>query len=65
MPGTARWKAQHLLALNTLQAMGAEMQDYFENRTEGWQEGERGQAMMSRLELLDDVIAAVQELEIN
>lgn len=62
MPGTPRWKAQHALAIATLEAMKDEMQDYLEARTERWLEGERGQDMASRIEQLDDIIATVEDL---
>ena len=64
-PGTTRWKAQHLLALNTLQDMAAQMQDYFDDRTQRWQESERGEAMTARLEMLDEVLAALQEFQVD
>ena len=62
LPGTARWKAQQVLVLTTLEAMRAEMQSYFDDRTERWQDGERGEAMTERLEQLDDLITATTEL---
>ena len=62
LPGTVRWKAQHVLVLTTLEAMRAEMQSYFDDRTERWKDGERGEAMTERLEQLDDIIAVTAEL---
>ena len=63
LPGTRRWKAQHALVQATLEAMRDEMQDYFDERSDRWREGERGQAMADRLEQLDDLLAAAQSLE--
>ena len=65
LPGTARWSAQRDLVLATLEAMHEEMQDYFDDRTEVWQEGQRGQAMTQRIEALADLVAAVEELDIS
>ena len=65
IPGQARWKAQHSLAQATLKAMSEEMHGYFDERSQRWQESERGETMAGRLEQLDELIAAVQELEMD
>ncbi len=41
------------------------MHGYFDLRSQTWQESERGETMAGRLEQLDELIAAVQELEMD
>lgn len=61
LPGTARWKALHAQAVAALETMQAEMQGYFDDRSEAWQEGDRGEAFRDRL---DDVEAALDALNL-
>ena len=63
LPGTSRWSAQQTLVLSILETMHDEMQDYFDERTEVWQEADRGQAMTQRIEAISDLIAAAEALE--
>ena len=65
IPGQARWKAQHSLAQATLETMSEEMHAYFDERSQSWRESERGETMAGRLEQLDELIAAIQELEMD
>jgi hypothetical protein len=56
VPGTARWNAAlqnvHLL----LEQICQEMQDYYDERTQRWKEGERGTAFRLRLKWLKDYL---------
>jgi hypothetical protein len=65
LPGTARWSGQRLLALTVLGTMRDEMQAYYEDRTERWQESDRGQAMAERLDDLDAIFDSVDSFEVN
>jgi len=51
------------LVLSILETMHDEMQDYFDERTEVWQEADRGQAMTQRIEAISDLNAAAEALE--
>jgi hypothetical protein len=62
MPGTRRWAAMTGQALLLLQTVQAEMQDYYEQRSECWQGSERGEGLAERLQALQEVVAAVEEL---
>ena len=41
-----------------------EMQTYYEQRTETWQEGERGERFLERLEALQELHGAIDELDL-
>lgn len=60
MPGTRRWAAMREQALWLLQKVEEEMRDYYDQRSEGWQGSERGEAMAERLQALEEAIAAVE-----
>lgn len=62
IPGTRRWAAMTGQALLLLQTIQAEMQDYCEQRSDLWQESERGERMGERLQALQEAIATVEEL---
>jgi len=62
MPGEARWRALLELAVNALQTAHDEMEEYAEDRTEAWQESERGEALRERIEALEGVIADAEEI---
>jgi adenosyl cobinamide kinase/adenosyl cobinamide phosphate guanylyltransferase len=65
LPGIARWSAQKIPVCSTLEDMRDQMQDYFDDRTERWQESDRGQAMIQRLEEIEEIIALVDSLNVN
>lgn len=62
IPGTRRWAAMTGQALLLLQSVQAEMQDYYEQRSDRWQESERGERMGERLQALQEAITTVEEL---
>jgi hypothetical protein len=62
LPGTRRWAAMTEQALVLLQTIQEEMEEYHEQRSQQWQESERGEAMGERLQALQEVIAAVEGL---
>jgi hypothetical protein len=63
LPGTARWTAALSSARRLLETVQAEMLAYFEERSELWQEGERGQAFTDRLEALESVLSSLDDVE--
>jgi hypothetical protein len=63
LPGTARWQAAVSSARLLLETVQAEMQAYFEERSEAWQEGERGQQFTERLEALEAGLSSLEEMD--
>ena len=52
----ARWRALHEQAVSALRTLQTEMQDYYDERSEAWQDSERGEAHLSRVEALESVL---------
>jgi hypothetical protein len=63
MPSTARWNALLAMAKAALDAARNEMQEYYDDRSETWQAGERGEAMQERIDALDTILADLEGLE--
>ncbi len=57
MPGEARWQALNAHALAALETIQSEMQAYFDDRSETWQESDKGEAFQERIEALADKLA--------
>jgi hypothetical protein len=62
LPGTRRWTAMTGQALLLLQTVQAEMADYYEQRSERWQESDRAASLAERLQLLQEAIAVIEEI---
>jgi hypothetical protein len=56
IPAEKRWKTALSQALRLIEQTRDEMQAYTDDRTEQWQESERGEAMQERIESLDSII---------
>ena len=63
MPGTARWNALLAQARAAIGTAQEEMQAYFDDRSEEWQEGERGEAMQARIDALEAISGDLEALE--
>jgi hypothetical protein len=61
MPGTARWNAALTLALRLVEEVSEQMQDYFDERSQTWQDSDRAQDFTTRL---DNVEAAREALDL-
>lgn len=61
MPNTPRWTAMLDAARAQIETARDEMQSYYEERSEQWQEGEKGEAMQERITQLETAIEALQE----
>jgi hypothetical protein len=59
MPAAPRWNALLEAARANIETAKEEMQGYFDDRSEEWQEGERGQAMQERIEQLETALDAL------
>lgn len=60
--GQARWTALLNQAHWSLETTQAEMQAYFESRTENWQESDKGERFQERLEALDELKESLELL---
>jgi hypothetical protein len=61
VPGTARWRAAIAHAAALLTTVKDEMLAYFDDRSETWQDSERGAAHQERIDALEEVLAALDE----
>jgi len=60
MPGNARWSQAIAVARCLLTEVAEEMQAYFEERSEQWQESERGEPHQQRVQELQDIVDALE-----
>ena len=65
LPGMARWKALHAQASAALDTMQAEMQSYYDDRSETWQESERGTAFQEMLDQVEETRSAIDDLTLD
>ena len=61
-PSPSRWRGLLRQATRLVETTGQEMEEYYERRSERWQESERGEAFLERLEMLRETQAALEEL---
>ena len=62
LPGTKRWAGLQEQASALLETMRDEMQEYYDNRTDEWKEGDRGQALQERIEALESLLSDLETL---
>jgi hypothetical protein len=62
MPGTPRWNAALRYITQMLTSVQAEMADYFEARSESWQEGQRGEDHQATMASVEAVLDALSDL---
>ena len=60
MPGEARWTGALRQVHWLLETIISEMEEYKEERSEQWQESEKGWAFAERLESLQDVLNSLE-----
>jgi hypothetical protein len=61
-PGWSRWNASFAAAKELIASTLSEMQDYFDDRSESWQESERGDNHQERMASVDEVLEALSDL---
>lgn len=61
LPGPRRWQALTQHALLLLQIVQEEMQHYYDERSERWQESERGEAFLERLQAIQEAHSATED----
>ena len=62
MPGTARWTAMMTAAYDLLNSAEAEMTAYYDDRTEQWQESDKGNEFERRLDNLREIVEQLADL---
>lgn len=62
LPGHRRWQALLRQADLLLRTVQEEMQDYFHERSETWQQGERGEAFLESLQAVQEAQDTAEEL---
>ncbi len=62
MPGTARWNALIDRGRADIEASRHAMQEYFDDRSENWQESERAEELQTKIEKLDEVLSMIDEI---
>ncbi len=61
VPAKPRWDALIAQAIALLETCHNEMQAYFDERTEQWQEDDRGEALTGRIEAIERAIAELED----
>jgi hypothetical protein len=56
LPGYRRWNKAVASACQLLEIIRDEMQDYYDQRSERWQESERGEDFQERIESLSTIV---------
>lgn len=62
MPGEARWSAAIRHAAAFLTQVVEEMEEYYDDRSEEWQDGERGEAHQQRTDDLQEILDALDQV---
>jgi len=64
VPATRRWQALRQRSSEALQTLRQEMQAYYEDRSEAWQQGEKAEQFQERIDQLEEVLDALQDLQL-
>ena len=62
MPSTGRWNALISQARAALDTCREEMQEYYDERSEEWQESEKAEQMQQRIEALESIIGELDDV---
>jgi hypothetical protein len=63
MPGTLRWDQMLANIVTQLCMMEQEMEQYYDERSETWQEGEKGQTFQERQDAISEAREAIEQIE--
>lgn len=63
MPSHRRWDAMLQMALRIVQSTHSEMQNYFDLRSESWQESDKAEVFIERMDELADLIGSFESLD--
>jgi len=56
LPGEQRWQALLAHAYASLVSVHSEMQTYYDARSDAWQESQRGEALLERMESIETLM---------
>jgi hypothetical protein len=62
MPGRRRWQTALEEALHRMEMVSLEMRAYFDERSDAWREGERGEAFDERITALEAACSDLSDL---
>jgi hypothetical protein len=62
-PGYKRWNAMRSQSLCILELAITEMETYYDQRSDAWQESERGEALTEMTESMAEIAAVMRELD--
>ena len=65
MPSLRRWQGLIELSHSSLCCVLDEMQSYYDDRSESWQENDRGEAFKERLELIETIVDEMSSLRLD
>lgn len=63
IPGHQRWDAMIGQVIVLLESITVEMKAYWADRSEGWQESERGEGFAERMEQIEEILTLMLELQ--
>jgi hypothetical protein len=63
LPGHVRWSAMIQQAHTLLSMAAEEIQSYHDDRSEPWREGQKAEALLAKLEHIQESMAPLQEIE--
>ncbi len=62
LPSAARWNALQQSARASIETMRDEMECYYSDRSESWQDGERGVAFQEKIDSINDLLDSLDSL---
>jgi hypothetical protein len=62
LPGRRRWKVMLKTASTLLGCAATEMQDYYDLRSEAWQDSQAGESIAQMLESVEDALASLEDV---
>lgn len=62
LPGRRKWKAMIKAASVLLDCAATEMQDYFDQHSEAWQDSQAGESLAEMLESVQEVLATMDDI---
>jgi hypothetical protein len=63
MPSTARWKAIIQMASGLLSTARQEMETYWEDRSDTWQESDKGEAFQENIDRIAEALDTLDDIE--
>jgi len=63
IPGYRRWEAMRRQALHLLEQVASEMEIYYDERSDAWQNSERAEAFTEVMESVAETAAALRDLQ--